>query len=253
MTHQEIKYKMRSKRSLLLTGRDNNQAGVSLLLSLLILAGIAAISFSLASIIFIEIKASGDVPRTETALYASYAITEEALFKTEREAPVNYITSLNNVTMESTEALEASSPFVDTVLPTETNQYDFVDAADPQAGAGYGGAKVVYSSTTTDTLHIDLYEINPNPPPGQSGKTLIDSADLASFSAFWQKLDLDINLQYQLDVKNTSSTNSISVNIYSYSDSGTTLKGLPNVGQTVVDIIAQYLGLTRKYHVIIPK
>lgn len=64
-----------------------NQKGVTLLLAVLVLSAITAISFSLATIVFIEIRASGDVTRTEPALYGTQAEIEEVIYKVKRTIP----------------------------------------------------------------------------------------------------------------------------------------------------------------------
>jgi len=48
--------------------KKNRQSGVTLLLAILILSSIMAISFSLATILFVEIRTSGDFIRTEPAI-----------------------------------------------------------------------------------------------------------------------------------------------------------------------------------------
>lgn len=65
----------------------NKQQGVTLLLAILVLSSIVAISFSFASIILIEIRASGDVTRTEPAYYAAQGIVEQVIFKIKRGVP----------------------------------------------------------------------------------------------------------------------------------------------------------------------
>jgi hypothetical protein len=61
-----------------------SQSGVTLLLAILVLSALVAISFSFASIILVEIRASGDVQRTEPAYYAVQGVVEEVIFKIKR-------------------------------------------------------------------------------------------------------------------------------------------------------------------------
>jgi hypothetical protein len=242
--------KIRKAKSLLLT----RQEGVSLLMALLVLGALMAISFSVATIVFVEIRASGDVARTERALYSAYAVTEEALFKNQRQASdLIYVTSLNGVDLTSTEELTSTSPYTDSIPAGTTKQYVLVDPNDPNGPGGYGGIKVVYASSGSDVIQVSLFEINPNPIPPDSGISPLPPDTLEYFNDSWEKLDLSVGMQYQLDIKNDSG-NAVSVNIYSY-DGGTPQldKGLPNIGTVNVDIIAKYLGLTRKYQAIIPK
>src|SRR5579864_1216596 len=60
------------------------QEGVTLLLGLLILASLLAISFSLASILFIEVRSSSDLLKSESSLYAATGVGEESLFNLKR-------------------------------------------------------------------------------------------------------------------------------------------------------------------------
>src|SRR3989338_7787337 len=78
------------------------QAGVTLLLALLVLSAILAIRFSLATILLTEVKSSGDLIRTEPAFYAAEGITEEALYKIKRQVPPGsfaYTTKLGAVVL----------------------------------------------------------------------------------------------------------------------------------------------------------
>lgn len=68
----------------------SNQDGVTLLLGILILASITAISFSLATIAFVEIRSSADVVRSEPALYVIQGQIEEAIFKVKRGITSNF-------------------------------------------------------------------------------------------------------------------------------------------------------------------
>lgn len=233
---------------------QKSQAGVSLLMAILVLASITAISFSLATIVFVEIRSSSDFVRSERALYAAYAVTEEALFKYSRNASFSYLngaSGLNNVSLVLTETSTNTSPYTDIIASGSSKQYNLVDTTDPNGPGNYGGIRVVDVSTNGDTLTVDFYEIDPSPPVGESGRTLLISTTLSAYNQSWEDLLLDPNMQYELNLTNSSGTNGISVNIYTYDDVGAS-KGLPNIGEQYVDIIASYLGLTRKYQARIP-
>lgn len=64
-----------------------DEEGVTLLLAVLVLSAITAISFSLAAIVFTEIRASGDLQRTEPALYATQGVIEQSIYKVQRDVP----------------------------------------------------------------------------------------------------------------------------------------------------------------------
>jgi Tfp pilus assembly protein PilE len=98
-----------------------NQQGVTLLLSILVLAAILAISFSLASVAFVEIRSSGDLVRTEPTYYSADAISEQALFKVKRNATdtqLTYDSNLNKVNLTSSESFTNTAIFQTTVSKT---------------------------------------------------------------------------------------------------------------------------------------
>ncbi len=229
----------------------NSQAGVSLLLAVLVLASITAISFSLATIVFIEIRSSSDFVRSERALYSAYAITEEALFKYSRNIDFDYLDGLgelNGVELSAEDQLESLSPLIDAVSASSSKQYDLVDATNPNGPAGYKRIKLVHSSQAGGELNYVLWSIDPT---GTEGPTLISQDPLPDYGDFFEDQNLDINMQYQLDVTNNSGQD-ITINLYTYGPTVDESKGLPNIGQTYVDITASYLGLTRKYQAVIP-
>ncbi len=236
------------------------QEGISLLLSILILSAISAITFSLATVVFIEIRASGDFSRTEVALYATQAITEEALFKIKRGLPdcgadpcLSYSSPINEVVLDNPAPLTQAfntSPVIDSIRQTTTSDYFMVNPADPYGGGGYGSLKITYNQGPTGTLDLSLTEYDPT---GVLPPTLIPIApnpmNPTENSGF---IVLDSAKQYTLSILNNAS-GTASVTIETYSDVGHTVsKGLPYLGQTVIDIVSKYLGLTRKLQVQIP-
>ncbi len=229
-----------------------SQAGVSLLMAILVLASITAISFSLASIVLTEIKSSADIVRSERALYASYAVTEEGLFRYSRNVEFKYLNEqkiLNGVIIEYEESVVNPMPLIDVIAAGSPHQYNLIDSADPYGAGGYGSVRVVYSGNSGEPLRIDLYEINPT--TGERVLTSSTTDPLTENGEIWENLSLNENSQYDLQLFHEGSGDSISVTIYTYDGSGGAL-GLPNFGLTFVDITASYLGLTRKYRTQIP-
>lgn len=234
----------------------DRQKGIAMLLAILVLAAITAVSFSLATIMFVEIRTSGDVFRTEPTLYASEAITEEALFKVKRNAPITYTTCLpvatpcTGVVLNNPPPLVQlynSSPFVEVISPSTTKQYQIVDPNNVFGGSGYGKLIITLQSTgLSATATVDQIDpVSGDRLPSYGSTTL--SANIP-----WT-LIVQPSYQYELNITNTSSGNSIIVSVDTYASDGTTRQGLPYIGQTVLDIIASYAGLTRKYEVKIPE
>lgn len=226
-----------------------SEQGITLLLSILVLSAISAISFSLATIVAIEIRSSGDVARTEPALYASESITEEALFQVKRQTSFAYTSTVNGVSIPTpvVETLN-TTPYIDGVGAGNTKRYQLVDPTNLYAGSKYGRVKVTFINTAvTGTITVNLYETD---PVGSYISQQVGSTPTSiNPGASWQ-YDLDITKQYDLDVTNNASS-SVTISVDSY-DNAYASKGLPYVGQTALDITAQYGGLTRRYYVRIP-
>ncbi len=268
----------------------NPQAGVTLLLAILILASVLAISFSLATIMFIEVRDSGDLLKTEPALYAATGVGEQAFFNLERHICTNgcsYTTSFpNNVAINGPPTvLSTSTPiFVAKVKAGATfgntlNKYDFCNAAAGASGCYYGKVIVNYITTNsnpTGTLHVYLCQFNPY-LTGSSGYTTTPCTVASSTQPYWDDPDggitdsdggvsmysggnnssdswtLTPSWQQQLILTNPGTQGDIYVQIQTYADQlGTIGKGLPYVGQTVVDINTLNAAVGRKIQVIVP-
>jgi hypothetical protein len=160
-----------------------NQQGVTLLLAIMLLAAIMAISFSLTTILFIEIRSSSDLLKTEGSLYGATGVGEQALFNLKRQAcvgnsPSCYITNFNNnVSLKgSPELVTSNTPiFTDKSVVGENfittqNRYDFCGTNsyyDPTGlvlGCSFGRVTVNYITTNanTDPLNVYLCEWDPN-------------------------------------------------------------------------------------------
>jgi hypothetical protein len=232
------------------------QAGVTMLLAILVLSAITAVSFSLATIMFIELRSSGDVFRTEPTLYASEAITEEAIFKIKRSAPVNYATCIPAATPctgsvldnpPPTVQLYGGSPLVEVISPSSTKQHQIVNPNDVFGGAGYGKLIVTFLNAGPGlSVNVSVDQIDPI-----SGTRTSAGSTTLSTNSPWT-LALQSTYQYELNVQDSNATTSATVAIDTYAPDGVTRQGLPYIGQTVLDIIASYAGLTRKYEVKIP-
>lgn len=252
----------------------DRQAGVALMLSVLVLAAITAISFSLATIIFVELRSSGDVLRSEPAVYATLGATEEALFQykryvNERENPANNVTlldvptctsiqtspnpkicQLGNVmlTIPNNSLLQLDdTPKVKTIY---ANQQEVIPLyAVNDFSAQYGKVTVELIPTgSVNSLSVAYREI---PNIGDT-YTVASRSILESTTGGWTyTLPNTSGSQYELVLTNSSSDN-FSVSISSYATDNTTPKGLAFVGKKALEVIANYLGLTRTYRVYIP-
>jgi len=146
--------------------KSGKQAGVTLLLALLVLSAVMAIAFSLAAILLAEVRVSGDLLRTEPAIYGANAVTEEALFAVRRGYPrcfiqpctnqFYYSTQLGEVKMNNpqpTENLFNDPILQDQVLATSDsitntkNRYALYDPSDINLPGNFVQLKVTYKDT----------------------------------------------------------------------------------------------------------
>jgi hypothetical protein len=279
-------YQISKIQDLRLKIKDSRQAGITLLLAILILASVLAISFSLATIMFIEVRDSGDLLKTEPALYAATGVGEQAFFNLERHIctgnDCSYTTNFaNNVQMPTMPTvLSTSTPiFIDKVKTGSTfsntlNKYDFCNATAGASGCGYGKAIVSYIPTNNnnDTLHAYLCQFDPNAPYLTTPCTVRSTTE--TVQDYWAApnsfLDFDGGVsmglytnssvswnlipgyQQQLILTNPTGQADIYVKIQTFGPDGTTGKGLPYVGETVVAINTQNASVGRRIQVIVP-
>lgn len=245
-----------------------NQAGVTLMLAILILSALTAIAFSLATIVFIEIKSSGDALRTEPAMYATIGVTEEALFQYKRfidpdvygfnvvqcssDSKEAHLCDLNNVnlTMPGDQPIMYDeSPRIE-VIPKGTTkalpmysannfdkQYESVIVEMLPIGSG---VDLQVSFTKTDTFGT-VTNIPDTPVTISEGGTPFE------YTAFSGAGQYDLVLDNSKNEKNDVSVSITTTRVRSAQPAG-----LPFLGEQVLRIVADHLGLTRTYQVRIP-
>lgn len=274
MTSLTNKLKIRNYRI------KNSEQGVTLLLAILILSAIMAISFSIATILFIEIRTSSDLLRTEPALYAAEAVTEEALFKFKRELPTcptgspncftSYPTSIGNVRLDQpsvpTESSTSNPIFQVKISKTSdsfTNtsyRYPLFDEQNPTGGSNFGRVKLTYLQTGNSApLTVYICQFDPTStydspvcsnPSGSELYWLLNNSSLTVGSPITQ--DLNSILQQELIFVNSTGQDAY-VQIETFGTGpGYAPKGIPYIGEIAVDISAGNGPVTRKVRVKIP-
>ncbi len=155
------------------------QQGVTLLLAILVLSSILAISFSVATILFVEVRSSGDLLRTEPSYYGAAAVAEQALYNLKRgintvhsgqcdtSLPNCFSTSVGNTVINSAvtssiadpvqqDSIPVSPDIVGNQFPAAAKHYLFYDPQNPTGGSGYGKLTLTYLSTG-NTNHLKVY------------------------------------------------------------------------------------------------
>lgn len=256
-----------------------NQEGVTLLLAIIVLSSVMAISFSLSTIMFIEVRTSGDLLKTEGALYAAGGVGEEAFFNIKRKTCLPsgedcvYTTVFgNNVKLTgSPVTTTTSTPIVqDKVAPNSSfgssgqKVYEFCNINNQlSSGCGYGKVEITYIDTgSSNAIWAYLCEFDPNADFGGS----VPCSDMGN-SSYWKNpggtqltkynnflsLNLNTTRQQILFITNPNTSGSdIYFQVKTYDTDNQTPKGLPYVGKSAVDINAVNSSVGRRIRVIVP-
>ena len=251
------------------------------MLGILILSSILAISFSLATVLFVETKNSGDLARAEPSYYGASAVSEEALFNVKRKTNVtSYSSAIGNVQLTSSSSLLHDAVQQDKVVPASNsfsgsqNIYLIYNPAQPQGASGYGGIRVTFlntgSQSTYPKLHIYVCEFDPadptancnsltDPTGSYQNPSLVYYDQVLTAGQCWPSCSGTAHLngdalggkQEELILYSENSTANEYVNIETFGTDGSA-KGLPYFGQTAVDIASNDSSVTRKVRVVIP-
>ncbi len=229
----------------------NKQAGVTLLLAILILAAITAITFSLAAITTIELRSSSDTLRTEPALYATQAVTEMAFFKYKRSVPDSQldisgcapttlkICLINKVTLNALARQFDPAPRADVIPIDTTVHYLFYDPTQPN----YFGQ--IYNSITLTNLNNVSGVTATLSQRDSAGNSTVVRTDILNSTPLFISLQTG---HYELAIKNSSSTAAALVQLDAFKTTAVSGQNhLLSLTGTVLDVSSSYLGLTRKY------
>lgn len=263
-----------------------NQDGITLLLSILILSAILAISFSIATILFVEIRNSGDLVRTEGAIYAAEGASEEAFFKLKRKVGASFVYS-NKLGLVGVEVPTESTnaPLVyEKVLNCENNTFEkaarlpIYNSDYPDIGSNFGKIKVENFGDSNVDIWVCQYRPNGLSDLGQpyasspcsnrdSNEYWVNltgdvvSATQGYYGTKHQSIvrassgtwNLNVTRQQEIVMLVPSCTAPVLIKLTGYASDGITEQPLPLVGETSVNIKANSSGVSRKLHLSIPK
>ncbi|HAG27628.1 TPA: hypothetical protein DCG61_02510 [Patescibacteria group bacterium] len=239
---------------------SHRQEGVALMLSVLLLAAITAIVFSFTTIVFIELRATGDVMRSEPAFYATLGVTEEALFQYKRyvssgqlDVPTCFpsnqaICELAGVTIQlpGTQPIQEDDvPRLQTVRAGEVIEIPLYQLGDWTLQYGQLELEAIPIGNS-GSLNADLIKINRD----GTEQTVISDVLREGDGALTLNI-IDGDAQHELHLTNSTNGN-FYTSIISYDTDNSTEKGLPFIAQRVLKIVADYAGITRTYKVFIP-
>lgn len=127
---------------------SDRRAGVTLLLSVLLLSAITTIAFSLAAVGFAELATSDDLARTEPVFYHSLGIAEEATFGMKRQEP-SVLSRLGGECPQSfTTYVLNTGPIASKVKHCNFNQESTIEVAVPKNTANSAVRVYAYDPST---------------------------------------------------------------------------------------------------------
>ncbi len=179
-----------------------NQQGVTLLLGLLVLSSIMAISFSLATILLVEVRSSSDLLKTEPAIYGAESITEEAIYKIKREVPDNlfsYPANIGNIQLNNPPPSESATTtpiYQIVVLPhtnfSNTGNHYILAPRGSTAGSNYSKIKLTFldnGNPSALTAYVCQYDpslpYDPSHSPSNSYSTVVCSNPNDTENGYW--------------------------------------------------------------------
>lgn len=254
----------------------DRQAGVSLMLAVLVLSAVTAIAFSLTTIVFIELRAASDIVRGEPALYATLGMTEQALFQYKRYvngpkeeqnvlkvttcAPVNLnVCKIGSVDFSNKPPVlreYEEVPKLVTINNGSTVSIPLHDGSTYKPRYSKVELQLVPIGNQAGNLEVQVWRMSP------SGVASVPETSFfiaESDSVKTTNLSTTEELQYELRLISTGSNTGttspknflLSITTYAASDSNQKL-GIPYVGKRALDVVANYLGVNRTYRVYIP-
>lgn len=244
------------------------------MLAVLVLSAVIAVAFSLATIVFIEIKSAGDALRTEPAVYATIGVTEEALFQYKRFiTPGDYngfdvpscqpeelqVCNVNNVLLEMPGVqpiLYDDSPRIQ-VIPKQTKLSLPMYGADNSFDKQYSEVTVEMLPTGNGPTVDLIVNLNKTEEDGTVIEGVIPNTTVFEGSPPFYFPSFDLHGQYDLILDNRGNDSDVTVSITTTragttGDPDPTPDGFPFTGEQVLRIKAQHQGLTRTYQVRIP-
>ncbi|OGE88582.1 MAG: hypothetical protein A2722_03120 [Candidatus Doudnabacteria bacterium RIFCSPHIGHO2_01_FULL_50_11] len=150
----------------------HSQSGVTLLMSIMILAAVAAISFSLGALVIREVKSSRYLSQSEPAVSSAETGAEAALFFRIRQLN-SYnagCPTTNQGSLPGGSSYAVCSNFYDNpyIFATSSTTYDVLildDPANPASTAGgYSSLFLIATSGSASTVRADAYDMDSSNP-----------------------------------------------------------------------------------------
>ncbi|GAC1413095.1 MAG: hypothetical protein NVSMB66_4100 [Candidatus Doudnabacteria bacterium] len=230
----------------ILKTKYNDQKGVTLLLSILILAAMSAIVFSVGAIALNEIRSSGDLTKSEPVIKANEAFAEDSLFKTLRglstlaSCSSASTVALNGVNVSTCVSYYYASPYSFNMTINARKDFYLYNPLDQTANPGYTGLSVRIIAGSTGTVYFCTFVVADCVSTPTSSLVLSVNGPTT-----WNSGPLDTTQKYQLILINGAG----SAATYSISSAP---NGLP-AGTTTIINQGSKQGVTRKLQTQVPQ
>ncbi|MBP9686655.1 MAG: hypothetical protein KBD66_02550 [Candidatus Doudnabacteria bacterium] len=242
-----------------------SEAGVTLLLSVLLLSAITTIAFSLAAVGFSELATSDDLARTEPIFYHSLGIAEEATFGMKRQEPTvlgrlgsecaqsftSYVIEPSSIVSKAKYCnLNPSKTIEVAVSKNAANSAVRIYAYDPASGGGTSNYTTLKLKKTTDNgATVELYAC----------KLTEECSDLSQYPSVpltgWSvkgtilypndTVTMDPAYPYEIVLVNATGPKE-------YVEITTAPTGLPYLNKEAIEIQSEYGRLIRRLRVLVP-
>ena len=228
--------------------RGNPQAGVTLLLTILILGTITITVFSVAAITLNEIKTSSDLGRSEPAITAAEATTEDYLYMLEQTVgspatsctfPSVDSTFANGVSTAACADYYFSNPYSFSLAGSGEQDFYLYDPANQNNPPGYTSVSITMNSGNAADVWLCDFSTS-NCTSGSPTASLTNGSATVNFNS------LDPASKYIIIIQNNAGPAVDSFTISSAPN------GLPS-GITTVKATATNKGVTRKIQTTVPQ
>lgn len=229
--------------------KKQNERGVTLLLSLLVLAALSAIVFSIAAIVYNEVRTSSDLTKTEPIITGAEAVAEDALFRTIRglstlsscTSPAT--TTLNGVVVTSCASYYLPSPNILTLAQSARKDYYLYNPLDQSQSPGYTTVSIKINSGFQSTVYFCNWADTDCP----TSLTPLDVRTIGSAgpTTTWTSPVLNPSSLYILTIIDSA----VDPAVFTITSSPT---GLP-AGTTTIQETGAKQGLTRKLQITVPQ
>ncbi len=259
--------------------KQQSQAGVTLLIAILILSIVLAVSLSLSTILLSENRSSGDLTRTEPALYGANSVTEEALYDVKRGINSSDYSTLIGHTALSNIITPLNDPIQRIKIPSNAtalvgtpNEYALYNPFNPYGPSLYGRIKLTFVDTNTPGAHLHIYlcQWDPQNPPQNPDGTYKNVCSDPNDTSYWvvnnflvspgQTWDTDLSCggcideHYQQELfifQDSSPATNLFAELETYDQNGLPT-GIPYFGKTAINISAFNINIKRNVRVVIP-